>query len=408
MNQDLIFKLARKSKGECPVPAIFAGEQLDSIATHDTNFYKNPNNKFLNTCCGSGTYIIETYKRLMSGLETIIPDQEIRKRHILQNMLYAIDIKYTFIAHTINQLDPERKYINPSNFVHGDALTYKWNTKFDVIMYSAPFSQTSASGNTVWENHYDTYYSILNNNGYMLTNLPPRWRSPVVDHNFSAGKKNKRFFNSLKNKQFILIRMVNNNSDVKHTRSDMIVFKNCKRTKDCKIIDIKGTVDYINLTEFDWIPNYMIKEIQSILTSDKNQRINISLTYECERRLKHVNKVTESNANHKYPCVNSITKDGSFKFYYSTKNDLPIMNTRKVILSHSGNCYAYNDYNKEYGVTQHMYYIKIDSNEEANKICKFVKSSYFNKLSDACKWSLQCAGIVDALSFFNKNIYEKY
>ena len=43
MNQDLIFKLARKSKGECPVPAIFAGEQLDSIATHDTNFYKKQN-----------------------------------------------------------------------------------------------------------------------------------------------------------------------------------------------------------------------------------------------------------------------------------------------------------------------------------------------------------------------------
>ena len=311
MNQDLIFKLARKSKGECPIPAIFAGEQLDSIATHDTNFYKNPNNKFLNTCCGSGTYIIETYKRLMNGLES---------------------------THTINQLDPERKYINPSNFVHGDALTYKWNTKFDVIMYSAPFSQTSASGNTVWENHYDTYYSILNNNGYMLTNLPPRWRSPVVDRNFSAGKKNKHFFNSLKNKQFILIRMVNNNSDIKHTRSDMIVFQNCKRTKDCKVIDIKGTVDYINLTEFDWIPNYMIKEIRSILTSDKTQRINILLTYECERRLKHVNKVTEPNKNHKYPCVNSITKDGSLKFYYSTKNDLPVMNTRKVILSHSGNC----------------------------------------------------------------------
>jgi hypothetical protein len=344
----------------------------------------------------------------MSGLETVIPDQERRKQHILQNMLYAIDIKYTFVAHTINLLDPERKYINTNHFVHGDALTHKWNTKFDVIMYSAPFSETSASGNTVWESHYDIYYNLLNNNGYMLTNLPPRWRSPVVDRNFSAGKKNRHFFNSLKQKQFILIRMVNNTSDVKHTRSDMIVFKKCDRTQDCKVVDIKGKIEYINLTKFEWIPNYMIKDIQSILTSDKNQRINILLTYECERRLKHVNKVTEPDKNHKYPCVNSITKDGTLKFYYSTKNDLPVMNTRKVILSHSGNCYAYNDYKKQYGVTQHMYYIKIDSNEEANKICRFVKSSYFNKLSDACKWSMQQAGIVDALSFFNKNIYEKY
>jgi hypothetical protein len=134
-------------------------------------------------------------------------------------------------------------------------------------MYSAPFSETSASGNTVWESHYDIYYNLLNNNGYMLTNLPPRWRSPVVDRNFSAGKKNRHFFNSLKQKQFILIRMVNNTSDVKHTRSDMIVFKKCDRTQDCKVVDIKGKIEYINLTKFEWIPNYMIKDIQSILNN---------------------------------------------------------------------------------------------------------------------------------------------
>ena len=55
-----------------------------------------------------------------------------------------------------------------------------------------------------------------------------------------------------------------------------------------------------------------------------------------------------------------------------------------------------------------MYYIKVDTNEEAERICKFAKSEYFSELSQACKWSMQQAGIVDALRFFDKKIYASY
>jgi len=188
----------------------------------------------------------------------------------------------------------------------------------------------------------------------------------------------------------------------------MIVICNIVGKYTTRIFDTHNNRYWLDLSKYPWIPNYNLTEIYNLFAVDSNNTIKSMLTYECERRNKHINKCTEPNNVNKYPCVNSIYKDGTLAFYYSSRNDLPIMNTRKVILSHSGNCYAYNDYNKQYGVTQHMYYIKVDTNEEAERICKFAKSEYFVDLAAACKWGMQQAGIVDALRFFDKKIYENY
>lgn len=403
----MIFTLAQKSKGEIPVPQPLVNEQLDSIVENDPNFFCNPDLKILNTCCGSGTYIINVYKRLMNGLTSVFPNEEDRKKHILGNMLYAIDIKFTFVAHTINVLDIERKYINPKHFVCDDALVHKWNETFDLVMSSAPFSEGAQNGNTIWSEHYSAYEKLTKKGGYLITNLPFRWRSPSSPLNDGKlGRKN--FYTKLVNKQILLLRMIDNKNDFNHSRSDMLVIRNNNAKCDTHVFDTQNVQYRLDLTNYPWIPNYNLSEIFGLFALDINNRIECMLTYECERRNKHMNKCTEANDYNKYPCVNSIYKDGTLSYYYSSRNDLPVMNTRKVILSHSGNCYAYNDYNKQYGVTQHMYYIKVDTNEEAERICRFVKSEYFTNLSSACKWSMQQAGVVDALRFFDKKIYESY
>lgn len=404
--ENLIFALAQKSKGEIPVPQPLVDEQLNSILEKNPTFFSNPNIRIYNPCCGSGTYIVSVYKRLMNGLVNVFPDESERKRHILQNMLYAVDIKFTFIAHTINLLDPTREYINAKNFACADSLIHNRNQKFDLIMCSAPFSDGSSNGNTVWSQHYDCYEEMLNTDGYFITNLPSRWRSPVTPLGDKSGRNS--FYKRLSKKQVLLLRMIDSANDFNHARSDMLVIRNKNEEYDTHIYDTKNVQCRLLLSKYPWIPNFNLEHIFSLFTDDDNNRIGCKLTYECERRTKHMNRCTVPDENHKYACVNSITKDGSLDFYYSTRNDLPVMNSSKVILSHSGNCYAYNDYNKKYGVTQHMYYIKVDTNEEAEHICKFAKSEYFSELSQACKWSMQQAGIVDALRFFDKKIYASY
>lgn len=405
MTDNIIFNLSKKSNGECPYPKQLVVESLDQV---DSSIWSNPNSKVYNPCCGSGTFIIDAYNRFMKGLEYIIPNEESRKKHILQNCLYATDIKYKFIAHTINILDFERKYINLEHFLCEDALTYDWFVDFDVVMACPSHTVVSGTGNSVWRIHYKSYLKMVKTNGYLIINLPPKWRSP---HVLDKGKRKlvkSTIFKDLKHTQIVFIRMINESSGYNHVRSDSIVVKKSKRNTTTKIVDINNKEYNISLDGYEWLPNSMIDEIKTFIANDPNNLIDIRHKFEAEPRGADIKKQKEKTDTHQYPCINSIKQDGSLVLFYSKNPNLTMLSLPKVVLSHSGNCYAYNDYEKQYGVTHHGYSVIVKTNEEAEKICNFVKSDYFKKLSEACRWSTKQAGIVDALYFFDKKIYESY
>src|SRR3989338_1161916 len=54
--------------------------------------WQNPDLKFLDPACKTGIFLRECAKRLMSGLEKAIPNEEKRREHIFKNMLYGIAI----------------------------------------------------------------------------------------------------------------------------------------------------------------------------------------------------------------------------------------------------------------------------------------------------------------------------
>lgn len=54
--------------------------------------WENPNLKFLDPACKTGIFLRECAKRLMTGLEKIIPNESKRREHIFKNMLYGISI----------------------------------------------------------------------------------------------------------------------------------------------------------------------------------------------------------------------------------------------------------------------------------------------------------------------------
>lgn len=54
--------------------------------------WKNPELKFLDPACKTGIFLRECAKRLMSGLEKAIPDEDKRREHIFKNMLYGVAI----------------------------------------------------------------------------------------------------------------------------------------------------------------------------------------------------------------------------------------------------------------------------------------------------------------------------
>ncbi len=88
-NPDILECIANLSSDEVFTPPQLANNILDLLPTE---VWSNPDLKFLDPACKTGIFLRECAKRLMTGLEATIPDEEKRRDHIFQNMLYGISI----------------------------------------------------------------------------------------------------------------------------------------------------------------------------------------------------------------------------------------------------------------------------------------------------------------------------
>ena len=92
-NFDILETITNVGNDEVFTPAKVCNEMLDSLPDE---VWHNPNYKWLNPCTKNGIFEREIAIRLDKGLCEIIPDMEKRRKHILQNMIYAIGLtKFT-------------------------------------------------------------------------------------------------------------------------------------------------------------------------------------------------------------------------------------------------------------------------------------------------------------------------
>ena len=86
---DILDCISNLSSDEVFTPPSVVNQVLDLLPK---NVWANPKLKFLDPACKSGVFLREAAKRLMIGLEAVIEDEDIRRKHIFQNMLYGIPI----------------------------------------------------------------------------------------------------------------------------------------------------------------------------------------------------------------------------------------------------------------------------------------------------------------------------
>ena len=60
--------------------------------------WKNPNLKWLDPANGIGNFPICVYYRLMDGLKDLFPDKKKRSKHIIENMLYMVELDSSNVA----------------------------------------------------------------------------------------------------------------------------------------------------------------------------------------------------------------------------------------------------------------------------------------------------------------------
>ena len=168
--------------------------------------YKNPTLKWLDIGAGNGAFSLNLYNRLMNNLSRAIPNNETRKAHILENMLYMCEI---YIPH-INKL--ETLFSHKTNIIKTDFLSLNANEvlnnnqRFNIIIGNPPYNINGAlktptnnslkktdDGKQVYVEFVKKSLALLETNGHLALIIPALWMKPdkaglyniLVNNNFT-------------------------------------------------------------------------------------------------------------------------------------------------------------------------------------------------------------------------------
>lgn len=389
----------KQERGEVFTPMYLINDMLDKLPK---DVLSNKDLKWFDPAAGMGNFPIAIYMRLMTGLKHVIKDEEARKRHILENMLYMVEInkKNVFIMKKILCAKTYKL-----NIYEGSFFDYDANIQFDIIIGNPPYnaSGNTNTGNTIWQDFVKNSLNIyLKNNGYLCFVHPPGWRKPVSEKSPYKGL----FDLMTKNNHMIYLEIHNANDGMKTfqcgTRYDWYVIQKQKNTTPTEVKGADGKIVKLNVVNWRFLPNYDFNKVYKLLATNNEDVCDIIYDFAYEARKKYISK--HRTEIFKYALVHT-TAQGGHRFMYSSRNDKGHFGIKKVIFGDSGIYDAIIDINGIYGMTQHAYAIKIENMTQGKKLKQYLESAEFKEILDACNWSnFQ----IDALLFtyFKKNFYD--
>ena len=168
--------------GEVFTPPDLIHELLDNLPAA---LWTRVDARWLDPAAGRGNFSALVYARLMKSLVKSIPSVQERKTHILQNMLFMVELNPDNVRVLKRMFGPR------ANVFSGDFLEGQWTdnvTKFDVVLGNPPFQvekrgqYTGSAGNrTLWDQFVKVALHVyLKPAGWLAFITPAAWRRP--DH----------------------------------------------------------------------------------------------------------------------------------------------------------------------------------------------------------------------------------
>jgi hypothetical protein len=177
----------KKENGEVFTPVPLVEEMVDKLdeaykREHGKSIFSEPAFKWLDPAVGIGNFPVIVYQRLMEGLKPVITDDEERRKHILENMLYMVEIsdKSIYILNKIFCGDTYKLNIHNGSFLDGKC---RYDFMFDIILgnppYNPPKTETGSSGNSIWQQFVIKSFYMIKEKGFLLFIHPPGWKKPT-------------------------------------------------------------------------------------------------------------------------------------------------------------------------------------------------------------------------------------
>jgi len=175
-------KKQKEEKGEVFTPIELIEDMLSQLPP---SIWKNPDLKWLDPANGIGNFPIVAFYRLDEGLKSWKPDENERRKHIINNMLFMLEIESnnTRIARNLFQklcTDSKPNILTVNSLeMNSDKLKAKgFPAKYDIIMGNPPFNAGGIlkGGGTLWPKFVKLAFELINTNGYITFVHPPGWR----------------------------------------------------------------------------------------------------------------------------------------------------------------------------------------------------------------------------------------
>jgi hypothetical protein len=392
-------EIEKKIYGEVFTPMKLVNEMLDKLPLEVWN---NKNLKWFDPCVGMGNFMIAVYLRLMEQLKNEIIDENERKKHIIENMIYMSELnkKNVFICNQIFNINNNYKL----NLYQGDSLKINYYDifkikKFDIIIGNPPYQDDSGNkgkGHTLWTKFVElSLDKLLKNNGYLVFIHPSVWRQ--IEH---------PLLNKIKNKQILYLEIHNSDDGMKifkcATRYDWYVLHNIDNYQKTIIKDEERIINNIDLKKWDFIPNMMFDKLHELIFHN-HEKLDVNYyrsNYGTEKNI--ISK--DKNNEFKYPVIYSINKNNILSLRYSNTNKNGHFNLSKFIFSNGAGFYC--DNKGEYGLTEWAYCI-YDEPEILPLIEKTFRSNDFNKIKKALIFDSKSFNI-KVMKLFKKDFYKDF
>jgi hypothetical protein len=373
-----------KTMGEVMTPITLVEEMLDTLPD---NVWTNPNLKWLDPCNGAGIFVSIIVQRLLKGLVNFEPNEDLRYKHIMENMIYVGELQPKNMFLYLYAFDPKDEL--DMNIYCGSYLDNGFDLhmkevygveKFDIVVMNPPYQELKEGfkkSNPLWDKFViKAVETSLNTDGYFVAVHPDGWRN--------LGKGFDKVKNVLKSRQMLYLELHDLRTGVRtfgaQTAYDFYCVRNSENQGNfnTKIKCMDGTTERADISKMKFIPNGMYDAFNKLIAKKGEETVKTIHSFsDYETRKDYVSK--EKNGTFKYPCIYTTVKDGSINLLYSSTNVHGHFGIPKVIWSNGGATTPIVDANGDYGMTQFAYAI-VDNVQNLEKIKQAMLNPEFTKL----------------------------
>lgn len=361
----------KQEHGEVFTPLFYLEAMLNTLPS---SVWSNPHLKWLDPANGIGNFPMLLFEKLMRGLEKKIPNKARRVKHIVENMLYMVEIDEKNVKIS-RQIFGSNANIYQGSFL--DNPNPFPNVKhFDIIIGNPPYNEggTKSHGKkNIYVAFVQESLRLLSPGGYLLFIHPSNWRTPKKIK--AAGVDLNAVYTNLSLRNVIMYPQPKIIKDMAVMMSlDVVLVQNQPFSGEkTRVTDIHGKSTDVVIQPHSLIPNYGADILEKMFKKVKQIGKHIDLV-----RTSEAHKQFTQPGKHKN--IHGIVNKGIR--VCTSRDPHSDANNRKLLINGIGSHnYVFYDSQGRYGFTQNM--VAVLKPSPQTKL--LIESKLFHYLANATK-----------------------